>query len=177
MSEIEIKFLDIDPAKLEKKLLAIGAKKISDELLEEWIFKKDEWSSFHGRVRIRRTGKKTELAYKETRQKSSDGNVEIEFSIDNAEQGTAFMRKIGVPQVRHQQKRRIHYLYNAVAIDIDFWPKIPPLVEIEGENKQSLEKVAALLGFSMDDVCELDARQVIKDIYHVDVDVLEEYVF
>lgn len=35
MEEIEVKILNIDPVLIEKKLLAMGAKKISDEVFEE----------------------------------------------------------------------------------------------------------------------------------------------
>ena len=177
MQEIEIKFLNIDPIELEKKLLKAGAEKLSDEMHEEWIFKKSEWAEFHGRVRIRATGDQIEISYKETVRNSSEGNTEIEFDASNKEQIVEFIDKLGIPLVRHQQKRRIHYVINNVSVDIDFWPLIPPLVEIEGENIKDIEAIAVKLDFSLQDVCNLDARQIIKNIYHVDIDALTEYTF
>jgi len=177
MQEIEIKFLNIDPIELENKLLKVGAEKLSDEMLEEWIYKKPEWAEFQGRVRIRATDKKIKVAYKETVRKSSEGNTEVEFEASNKEQIVEFINKLGIPLVRHQQKRRIHYVINNVSVDIDFWPLIPPLVEIEGENIKDIEAVAVKLDFSLQDVCNLDARQIIKNIYHVDIDALTEYTF
>lgn len=177
MHEIEIKFLDIDPQKIEKRLLSLGAKKIFDEILEEWIFQRPDWQAFRGRARIRSGGGKTTVAYKETTKKSSEGNVEIEFEVDNKEHAHAFIHKLGVPQIRHQQKRRIHFILDTVAVDIDFWPEIPPFIEIEGVDLPSIEKVTKQLGFSLKDACELDARQVIQDVYQVDIDSREEYIF
>lgn len=177
MQEIEVKFLDVDPEEVEKKLKALGAKKEYDHVFEEWIFQQPEWLPFHGRVRIRQERDKVMLAYKETVRKTSDGNVEIEFEVSDKEQALAFIEKVGLPLLRHQQKRRIHFVLDDVMIEIDFWPQIPPLIEIEASSMKKIEKVAKQLGFAMKDVCELDARQVIKDIYGVDVDSMKEYVF
>lgn len=177
MQEIEIKFLAIDPESLEKKLLKLGAMKVFDEIFEEWIFAKSEWKSFRGRARVRAQGKEVLVAYKETTKKTSEGNVEIEFVAGSKEHAIAFITKLGIPLLRHQQKRRIHFLLDGVAIDIDFWPMIPPLVEIEGESLAAIEKVAKALGLALKDACELDARQIIRDIYKVDIDEMSEYVF
>jgi adenylate cyclase class 2 len=176
--EIEIKFLDIDPKKIEKKLLSLGAKKVFDEVLEEWIYNKPEWKAFRGRVRVRQGGGKTMLAYKETTNKPSEGNVEIEFAVASKEQAIAFVEKMEIPLLRHQQKRRIHFELDDVAIDIDFWPQIPPFLEIEGDSLPKLEKVAQKLGLSLEDTYDFgDARDIIQGVYHVPLDSLEEYVF
>lgn len=177
MDEIEIKFLDVDAPSLEKKLLFLGAKKEYDHLFEEWIFAKADWADARGRVRIRAEKEKTTVAYKETTKKTSEGNVEIEFSVSDQHQALAFVEKVGIPLVRHQQKRRIHFVLNAVEIDIDFWPKIPPLVEIEGKSLDELERIAKQLGFEMKDTVTLDALQIIQEVYHVDLSEVREYIF
>ena len=177
MNEIEIKFLDVDPKKVESTLIAKGAKKIYDHVFEEWIFQKPEWEKYRGRVRVRVEKDRTVVAYKETTRKTGEGNPEIEFMVDNKDQAIEFLTKIGIPLLRHQQKRRIHFILDNVEIDIDFWPQIPPLVEIEGKNMREIKAVVQKLGFSMNDICELDAKQIITDIYHVNIDTLKEYVF
>ena len=177
MLEIEVKFLDVDPAEIEKRLIKIGGEKVYDDVFEEWIFQKDEWQSFHGRARVRVEKHKIRVAYKETTRKTSEGNVEIEFEVDNKEHALAFINKLGIPLLRHQQKRRIHFTIGEVMVEIDFWPQIPPLIEIEGKNMKAIESVVKKLGLNMKDVCTLDARQIIKDIYKVDIDMMKEYVF
>lgn len=175
--EIEIKFLDIDPQKVEHKLLKIGAKKVFDEVLEEWIFQKPEWQEVRGRARVRAGKGNVSVSYKETTRKSSEGNTEIEFAANSKEHALAFIQKLGIPLLRHQEKRRVHFMLDEVAIDIDYWPHIPPLLELEGNDLKAIEKVARQMGFSLDDACELDALQVIQEIYHVEIDSLVEYVF
>ena len=177
MDEIEIKFLAVNPSAIEAKILLLGAKKVYDHVFEEWIFKKPEWQDYRGRVRIRAEKDKITIAYKETTKKTSEGNIEIEFTVSDKEQAVAFLEKLDVPLARHQQKRRIHFLLGSVEIDIDFWPKIPPMIEIEGKRLEELENVAKQLGFAMKDMCTLDALQIIQDVYHVDLTNVKEYVF
>lgn len=177
MNEIEIKYLEIDPEYLGQKLLDLGAKKVSDEMLEEWIFWRKDWTPVHGRVRIRKDSKKIQLAYKETTQHASKGNVEIEFGVDDIEGATQFMLKMGAYLRRHQQKRRIHYQLKNVAIDIDFWPLIPPMVEIEGENLVELEALAKQLELEESNRSELDAFQIYEEVYNVPIREMKELVF
>ena len=177
MNEIEIKYLEIDPEDLGQKLIDLGAKKISDEMLEEWIFWRDEWNGVRGRVRIRKDGDTIRLAYKETTQHSSKGNVEIEFAIDDIEAATQFMLKMGAKLQRHQQKRRIHYELKGIAIDFDFWPLIPPMVEIEGENLVELEALAKQLELEESNRSELDAFQIYEEVYNVPIREMKELVF
>src|SRR5689334_12926224 len=104
MNEIEIKFLDIDPEKVESILIAKGAKKIYDHVFEEWIFQKSEWEKYRGRVRVRVEKDRTVVAYKETTRKTGEGNPEIEFEVSDKDQAVEFLSKIGIPLLRHQQK-------------------------------------------------------------------------
>ncbi len=177
MNEIEIKFLEVDPENLHKKLLALGAEKISDETLEEWIYYREDWFPKHGRVRIRKDTHGIELAYKESIQDSSKGNLELEFTINEVEAANQFVLKMGAYLARHQQKRRIHYTLKNIAIDIDFWPRIPPMVEIEGESLAALEELATHLGFDNTNRSELDAFQIYKQVYKINLDEVKELVF
>ena len=177
MNDIEVRFLNINSKELQKKLVDLGAKKISDEMLEEWLFSKPEWKVFSGRVRVRKQGEKVEVAYKETKQETSKGNLEIEFVVSNVKSALYFLEKLGLTNPRHQQKRRVHYVINNVSVDIDFWPRIPPFVEIEAASLKQVKTIAGQLGFDMKDSCELDAFQVYKQVYKIDLSKVQELVF
>lgn len=177
MNEVEVRFLEVDVISLQQKLDTLGAKKIYDTILEEWIFKKKEWEPRLGRLRIRKNNTIVQIAYKETTQDTSKGNKEIEFHIDTLENALEFVEKMGLTNPRRQQKRRIAYMLGDVNIDIDFWPQIPPLVEIEAENIGKITATAKKLGFDMKDACNLDAFQVITQIYKVDLPNIQNYIF
>lgn len=174
-TEIEIKFLDINPEEIKLKLKRLNAKKVSDEILEEWIYKDPRWLPFKGRIRIRKEGSKTLLSYKETTKKTSEGNLEIEFHVDNHDAAKAFVDKLNIPLVRHQQKRRIHYELDSIAIDIDFWPLIPPMIEIEGETLEKIKAVAEKLGLKQETA--VDALQIHQETYGIDLNKVKEMTF
>lgn len=175
MEEIEVKYLNINSSSIERKLREIGAKKESDEIYEEWLFKKPEWLNVKGRIRVRKAGNYNTMAYKETTKKTSEGNLEIEFAISDETAALAFLEKLQIPQVRHQQKRRIHYTLGTVSIDIDFWPLIPPLVEIEGPTLSDIHRVAKKLSLGKETA--IDALQIHENIYGISLSKIKNMVF
>lgn len=180
MDEIEMHFLDVDVAVVETKLKELGAVRESEETLEEWIYKKPEWKNVNGRLRIRRKSMKSEeckVAYKEFTQDVADGNLEIEFKMEHFKEAVLFVEKMGLPLSRHQQKKRIHYSIDNMEVDIDFWPLIPPYVEIEGPSREAVEALAVKLGFDPAKASGLDNFYIYKDVYGINVDEIKELVF
>lgn len=177
MAEIEIHFLDVDIDDCQKKIEAISGRRESDLLLEEWIFKRDEWAPVNGRLRVRNENDHVLVSYKETVRNTGDGNEEIEFTIPTVTAALQFVGKMGIPLVRHQQKKRIHYTLGDVYIDIDMWPRIPPLLEIEGSSRARVEEVARSLSFDVNKSVELDIFYIYKDVYGIDLDKERELVF
>ena len=78
MEEFEIKFLEVDVPKLEKKLLSIGAEKINEYdyvrvLMDYPDFRLDKEHSW---IRLRTNGEETTLTFKERiGVKANDGSV------------------------------------------------------------------------------------------------------
>ena len=177
MREIEIKFLNIDVQETKKRLKEIGANLEYDELFEEWLFARPEWKAKRGRVRLRKQSNKLLLAYKETLQATSQGNLEIEFEVKNKEAALAFLHKLDFSEPRYQQKRRIHYALNDISIDIDFRPQLPPMIEIEAPSLAKAEHVASKLGFTIADACNLDAFQIYTTVYNIDLNSITNLVF
>jgi adenylate cyclase class 2 len=174
--EIEVKYLDIDVKKLQKLLKQVVAKKKFDTLFEEWIFFKDEWRPKNGRIRIRKHDNDIFFTYKESIGSNLDGNYETEFKVDNLNKAIEFARKMA-PQRRRQQKRRICYDLDGATVDIDFWPKIPPLVEIEAKSKSAVEKLIKKLQLQEYQRFEFDAYYVYKNVYKIELDKIKEVVF
>lgn len=177
MHEIEIKFLEVDVEDVEQKLKTLGAIKQFDQVFEEWVFQKPQWREKSGRIRLRKTSNITQLCYKETIQDTSKGNLEVEVEVDDAANMLAILDKLDLGRSRRQQKRRIEYKLNNVLVDIDFWPLIPPYVEIEGDSYEDMAKVAKLLEFDMEQACQLDAFQVYDKIYNIDIRKIDNLTF
>jgi adenylate cyclase class 2 len=178
MDEIELKFLDIDVSLVQKRLSELGALFSGEILYEEWIFKKPEWNEYQGRIRIRSSNERCLLSYKETHQKTGDGNLEIEFSVGDLQQALQFVQKlITLPPVRHQQKKCVKYHLGECEISFDSWPGIPTYIEIEGSTRDLVEKVAVSLGFDIKQANEMDAREIFMKVYGFNVDEVTEFVF
>lgn len=64
-----------------------------------------------------------------------------------------------------------------MVVDIDFWPRIPPYVEIESESREAINQVVQLLELDMKNAVELDAKAIYKEIYDIEINGIKELVF
>ena len=145
--EIEARFINLDQKIIEKKLEEIGARKISESFFKEWIFwhKNKEWMEKNRRIRIRDSGEKVWLTYKAQPTWGIDTTEEVEVTVSSADEAKKLVEKIGVPFQRYQEKKRIQYKLGDTSIDLDFWPKIPMVLEIEALSKEEVMRAANLL--------------------------------
>ncbi len=177
--EIEVRFLEIDKKVLVERLLELGAKDLGEPMLEEIIFYDPEgkWKDQEKRVRIRKSGHKIKLSYKETKEQTIDGTIEIELEVDNMKKAEMFLEKVGLVAFRHQQKKRHTFELDGVVVDIDTWPRIPTYVELEGPSEQIIKEVAKKLGLDWADaVFELPSH-IIEDKYKIPVRSMKWFTF
>ncbi|MEK7585967.1 MAG: class IV adenylate cyclase [Patescibacteria group bacterium] len=171
MEEIEIKFLEIDVPELEKKLTAIGAEKAGEYDYHRATFDFPDWrlNTGHAWLRLRTDGKETTLTYKQRLGvKANDGSIsdegmkEIEIIVDDYEKTYELLKSIGFIIKREQENKRIKYIKDNVHYDIDFWPKIPTFLEVEGPSLAEVKEAAKELGFNPEDGLIGSAKQVYK---------------
>ncbi|MFH1840790.1 MAG: class IV adenylate cyclase [Candidatus Shapirobacteria bacterium] len=176
MEEVEVKFLEIDPEEIQKKLLVLGAKKVFDRKFCRRVFdypdlrldKQGAW------LRVRDEGDQITLTFKQRLGiKSHDGSSndesmeEIEVIVSDFEKTAEILRKIGLEEKHYIENRRIRYLWRGIEFDLDFWPMIPPLLEIEAKSWKEIEKAIAVLGLDPSKKKIFSAYQVYA-IYGVD---------
>jgi adenylate cyclase class 2 len=82
----------------------------------------------------------------------------------------------GIKPKAYQENRRTDFLLGKVTISLDEWPKIPPYIEIEGPNEQSVLEVAKKLGYSKDDLTSLNTKKVYLN-YGINLDEISELKF
>ncbi len=178
MEEFEIKFLEVDVPKLEKKLLCIGAKKVGEYNYSRMIFHYPD-SNMHKRggwIRLRTDGKESTLTYKESiKEKLDDGNMknvgmkEIEVIVDDYEKTYELIKAIGLVKQVEEKNKRIRYIKGDVVFDIDFWPFIPPYLEIESSSHKKAEDAARELGFDSEKGIIGSAGSIYKE-YGINID-------
>lgn len=169
--EYEVKFLNIDIAAMEKKLAAIGAKKQFDRIFR-WRnfdypdFRLDQACTW---FKVRDEGDKVIMAYKHRLgAKSHEGKhddkgmEEYTIEVSDFEEACTILKKIGLVQKFHEEKRRIKYFLDGINFDIDTQPGIPPFLEIEADSWDRVEKGIKLLGLDPKDKRIFSAYQIYK---------------
>jgi adenylate cyclase class 2 len=174
--EIEARFLEINKPALIKKLLAFKAKDFGESLLEEIIFFEKSLSQKWW-VRLRKYPNKMVMTYKNRTGVAVDSTEEIEFEISDLEKAKIFLEKIGLKATRIQEKKRHSLLLGDVMFDIDTWPKVPTLVELEGPSETSLKKASKAVGLDWRDARFEAPREIIETRYGIPVGKLSFYTF
>jgi adenylate cyclase, class 2 len=178
--EIEARFINLTQAMVEEKLKSFGAAKAFESLFQEWLFfykGNPDWDDNHKRIRVRTDGAKTWLTYKANATWAVDSTEEVELEVSNAEQAVRLMNATGIPLQRFQEKKRIEYRIEDITFDLDFWPKIPMVLEIESSSKENVKKGATLLGLNWQDAIFVDQKVLHERYYNINLNELSEYKF
>ena len=176
--EIEAVYLDINKEEIEKELRAIGAEKTGDIFYRHSSYdypdlrldKDNSW------IRLRDEGDKIILAFKKrlgvTSQDGStndEGMEEIELEVSSYEETAHFLKKIGMVEKHEAEKKRSRWQKREIIFDIDTWPSIPTLLEIEGPSWEEVDSAARLLNLDPENKKVCSVNQIYK-IYGLDVD-------
>lgn len=159
--EIEVKILNINVKKIEKRLAKIGAKKIMARNMRRHVYylKPGDYKSW---IRLRDMGDKVMLAVKKMEHNGIDGTKELEIKVDDFEKTDELIRALGFRHKSYQETKRISYKLGEVEIEIDFWPIIEPYLEIEAKSVKAIEEVVGLLGYQMSDTTSIGVMEIYK---------------
>jgi adenylate cyclase class 2 len=182
-TEIEAKFLDINPNQLRDKLKLLKAQLVNPERTmrrKNFDFKDSRLQSRSGWVRVRDEGNKATLSYKQLNDRSLHGTKEVNVVVSDFEDTCNFLKNIGMIQKSYQVTKRESWILDGVEIEIDTWPWIPQYVELEGESESEVRSVATKLGLSwakaLHGSVEI-AYQSYFDVTEEEIDGWEEITF
>ncbi|MDE1828183.1 MAG: class IV adenylate cyclase [Candidatus Micrarchaeota archaeon] len=145
MREIETKIVDFDEEDVERSLNK-NAEFVSENLQRRWVFdlRGEGRHDFDKFIRVRTNGDKTTIAYKFREGKGVDNTEELEVNVDNFDTTAEIFTRL-IDKRYYQENKRKTYRYGKVEITIDYWPKIPPVIEIEGNSEGEIEQAIAEL--------------------------------
>lgn len=180
MQEIEVKFLDVEVAELEEKLRGIEAVKEFDQLYRRKVYdypdlrlnEKAAW------IRVRDEGDQVTMGYKQRLQPGKPGSdagmEEVEVVVSSFDQSCLFLESIGMKLKFYEENRRIRYSLGDLEFDIDFWPLLPPYLEIEAKTWEQIDQGIALLGLNPADkqICSTFQIYELHGINELEFDVL-----
>ncbi|MBI4059279.1 CYTH domain-containing protein [Candidatus Microgenomates bacterium] len=149
--EIEAKILNINPKVIQAKLKKLGAKLERELDLDQVVW----WVPGEGRksLRVRKASNGSIQLNLKSNFADGLGYHEWETDVKNYEYTIAMMDQIlPVPDLRveYGHHRQDWYL-DGVLINIDWFPRLKPLVEIEAESEEKVYEIAEKLGFKKED--------------------------
>lgn len=169
-TEFEVRVPEINIHDIISKLTDLDALLVSDSLQKRFVYdfhpaSEDRW------IRLRTNGKETTLTIKEIESSKVDGTKETEVKIKNEDFYTMdeILRKLGYNSKSYQENRRIKYNLDGVEVDIDFWPLIPPYLEIEGKSKEEVYDTLSKLNIPIDYATSLDVQRLYKEKYGINL--------
>ena len=175
--EIEARWLNLNADDMRARLAKLGAKKTGSFFFREWIFTKPEWKPLNKRIRVRTDGTKSWATIKTNPTFTIDSTHEVEVEVSDPEKAVEFIMTTGLPLARRQEKKRETYDLDGAVIDLDFWPKIPMVVEIEALSEAKVKEAAQALGLEWKDAVFVDQAYVHRDYYGIDLFNVSEYCF
>ena len=101
---------------------------------------------------------------------------ETEIVVSSFEETNELLEKLGFSYRSYQEKRREKYILNEHEIDIDTWPKLLPYIEIEGKDKNDIEKILSILGYSFKDTISCTVDEIYKKL-GLDINNMKELKF
>ena len=152
-TEIEAKFLDVDPDSVRERLFSIGGIMTHPErLMRRKVFDFPEGTSDQDSawVRVRDEGDRITMSYKRQHDMTLHGTSEHELVVDDFNAACEMLTRIGMIEKSYQETKRETWMVGDVEVVIDTWPWIPTFIECEGPNEESLRKTVEQLGFQMD---------------------------
>ncbi|MGW5258140.1 class IV adenylate cyclase [Streptomyces sp. NPDC004012] len=174
--EFEAKALDVDPAEIALLITdAGGTRTIGPRLMRRYVY--DTIPAVPGRwVRLRDTGTDVTLCVKQITTDAVDGTHETEIAVDSFEEAAALLRLTGLTPRGYQENRRTSYTLGSVRLEVDEWPRIPPYLEIEGDDESQVWASAAALGIDRDHLTSINTTKVYS-LYGIDLDSIADLRF
>lgn len=186
MEEIEVKFLNINPIEIQKKLDNIGAIKVGEFFLRWSAFDYPDWrldkEGAWLRLRDEGNGKitltyKKRLGVKSREGKFNDsGMEEIENYVDSFDKTALMIKKIGLIEKHYAEKKRIRWEKDGIEFDIDKCPELNYYLEIEATSWDKIDSAINLLGLKSEEKKIFSVNQIYA-INGVDVGELKRITF
>lgn len=174
-TEYEVRILEVDVDAIKAKLDQLGAKKVAERNMRRFVYNIDPNDQTTW-IRLRDNGVETTLTIKKIHADTVDGTKESEVVVNDMDTTNIILNQLGFFHKAYQENKRISYLLNGVEVEIDFWPKIPPYVEVEGKSLDEVEKTVKLLGFDMSQTTGLGVKKIYLN-YGIELDDYKELKF
>lgn len=154
MTEVEVKFLEVDQAVMEERLAAMGAAKTFEGRIVGTFFDfQDRRLNNSGcLLRLRETEKGARLAFKTSGVKTAvKSREEFELTLESPDTLRKILKGLGLEDTGQTVKHRTSYSLDGSHFEFDTYEGIPTYLEIEAPSEGEVKRLVAALGLSMKD--------------------------
>ncbi len=174
-TEFEVKVLNIDPKEIKAKLISLNAIFLIKRNMKRHVYDidsndKSKW------IRLRDDGENVTLTFKQITSNEIDGTKEIEIITGDFDKTNEMLESLGFKSKAFQENKRESYKLGEASIEIDSWPKIPPYLEVEGENESVVYQALEKLGIKKEETTSIGVREVYAK-YGFDIHSFKELKF
>ena len=185
MEEFEVKFLNIDPVKIQEKLKEIGAKKVGDYFYKRRVFDYPDWrlDKAASWLRLRDEGERITLSFKKRLGVSThDGTTndagmkEIEIEVNDFDKTVMLLLELGFIEKHYVENKRIRWEKDEIEFDIDTYPELEPYLEIESTSWNKIDEAIDMLNLKNEDKKIFSTTQIYT-MKGIDVKKLKRITF
>ena len=165
MKEVEVKVRNIDKKKILEKIDKLGAvKNFSGKVIDFRFDTPDRRLSKQGKaLRIRQKGRHIYLNMKGKKKSIENitGRDEIGVRIFNMKIMHKILNELGYIKIFELSKYRTEYKLDEVKFDIDEYIGMKPILEIESDSHETVEKYLDKLGIEGEDIGRVYIREIL----------------
>jgi adenylate cyclase class 2 len=173
--EFEAKVLDVEPDALADKILLLGGRRVGCRLMRRYVYDIEAGNESRW-IRLRDSGTDVTLTVKEIAHDGIDGTTETEVVVGDFEITNELLRRIGFEPKSYQENRRTSFELAGAQLELDWWPLIPPYLEIEGRSRDHVVEVGRMLGVSADNLTGENTTKVYAR-YGIDLTAIADLRF
>lgn len=178
--EYEATFPNINKNEMRLKLKKAGAAILRPEFLQKRVvFNMPKgYENNNVWIRVRDEGNRITMSIK---QAGADSNQihnikELKLVVDNFENAEKFLSTLHCQKKSYQETKREIWNLDGVEICLDEWPYLEPLVEIEGDDEESVKKVSQKLGLDYKKAKFCSATELYSEKYGVSCEIINNNI-
>ena len=175
-TEIEAKFLDINPDLIREKLKNLRASLVQPEsLTRQKIFDFPDFrlDNDFSWLRLRDESGEVTLNLKKWDGEGVNGMKEIEFTVSSFEEAEHLLLAIGMRVKSNQAKNRELWKLNNVEVMIDTWPWIPTFLEAEESSEYSVREVVTQLDLDWESALFGGVSRIYKHYFNIEYEEID----
>jgi len=141
--EKEIKILDIKPEEICATLESLGAKKVFDanRIITHYDTRDGKFAEEEKRIKIT---KEDGIKLTVTSNVGSDTSEEVKTKV--GEEIDGILQKLHLRPIAEVTARRISYEWGVIDFDIDYFPGIPPFLEVDVSSVEDVDGLMEKFG-------------------------------